>query len=36
MNPSDDDRLIPIGDLPVFAGMWLVVVLVVSVTAVCI
>lgn len=35
MNPSDDDRPIPFGDLPVFAGMWSLVALVVLITAVC-
>ncbi|MBS1132887.1 MAG: hypothetical protein H6R02_28, partial [Burkholderiaceae bacterium] len=22
MNPSDDDRLVPFGDIPLFTGMW--------------
>jgi hypothetical protein len=35
MNPSDDDRLVPFGDIPVFAGMWSLVALVVLVTAAC-
>jgi hypothetical protein len=35
MTPSDDDRLVPLGDIPVFAGMWSLVVLVVLATAAC-
>ena len=35
MTPRDDDRLVPFGDIPVFAGMWSLVVLVVLATAVC-
>ena len=35
MKTSDDDRLIPFGDMPVFAGMWTLVALVVLATAVC-
>lgn len=36
MNQADDDRLVPIGDLPLFTGIWSVVILVVLATAVCI
>jgi hypothetical protein len=36
MNQADDDRLARIGDLPLFTGIWSVVVLVVLATAVCI
>jgi hypothetical protein len=35
MSPSDDDRLIVFGDMPVFTGMWSLVALVVLVTAAC-
>jgi len=35
MSPSDDDRLIAPGDLPVFTGMWSLVALVILVTAAC-
>jgi hypothetical protein len=35
MSPADDDRLLPVGDIPAFAGMWSVVVVVVLLTAVC-
>ena len=31
MSPSDDDRLIVFGDMPVFTGMWSLVALVVGV-----
>jgi hypothetical protein len=35
MTQSDDDRLVPFGDIPVFAGMWSLVALVILATAVC-
>jgi len=35
MNQSDDDRLVPFGDMPVFFGMWSLVALVVLTTAAC-
>jgi len=35
MKPTEDDRLIPFGDMQVFAGMWSLVALVVLATAVC-
>jgi len=35
MTPSDDDRLVPFGDMPVFAGMWSLVAFVVLATAAC-
>lgn len=35
MKQSDDDFLVPLGDMPVFAGMWSLVALVVLATAVC-
>lgn len=35
MNEADDDRLLPVGDMSAFAGMWLLVVLVVLITAAC-
>jgi len=35
MSPSDDDRLVAFGDMPVFAGMWSLVALVVLITAAC-
>jgi hypothetical protein len=35
MKLSEDDRPIPFGDIPVFAGMWSLVALVVLATAVC-
>lgn len=35
MTQRDEDRLLPMGNMPAFAGMWSVVVLVVLTTAVC-
>jgi hypothetical protein len=35
MTPSDDDRLVPFGDIPAFAGMWSLVAFVVLATAAC-
>ena len=35
MNPSDDDRLVPFGDIPLFAAMWSLVAFVVLATAIC-
>lgn len=35
MNQSDDDRLVPFGDMPVLLGMWSLVAIVVLATAAC-
>jgi hypothetical protein len=35
MTPSEDDRLVPVGDLTAFAGIWSVVAIVVLATAAC-
>jgi hypothetical protein len=35
MTQSDDDRLVPFGDIPVFAGLWSLVAFVVLATAAC-
>ncbi len=35
MKQRNDDSLVPFGDLPVFAGMWSLVALVVLATAIC-
>jgi hypothetical protein len=35
MTQSDDDRLVPFGYMPVFAGMWSLVAFVVLATAAC-
>lgn len=36
MSPSDEDRLVPFGEMQLFAGMWSVVALVIIATAICI
>jgi hypothetical protein len=36
MSPSDDDRLVPFGEMRLFTGMWSVVALVIIATAICI